>query len=134
MKIINVIDVDGREVKVNEDTKKLHSFSNSKKVITYNAEIVEDGKGTGFWTDYTVTGVVEDVEERLDMWNNHLRFIYANTVSFNASKNDPDKKIWNKFVEFVKENEEKFFTKKGDFRAKYLVSDREISALAKGVK
>ena len=41
-----------------------------------------------------------------------MKHLYAKSVGYKASENDPDKKIWNSLVDFVKANEEKFFTKK----------------------
>lgn len=129
MKIKNIVDEFNRELQIDEETKKLYSYSNKNRVITYSAEIIENGKPTGFWTNYEVAGTVDSIEERLKIWNNKLLLLYASSVKFNSSKNDPNKEKYNKIVEFVKANPEKFFTKTGDFRKKFLVNDDEIKGL-----
>ena len=126
MKIKKVIDEFNRQVEIDEETRKLYSFSNKDRKVVYNAEIVENGEHTGFFTNYTESGIVEDLEEKLSVWNNKISLLYASMVGFKASENDPDKVIYNKLVEVVKVNEDKFFTKKGDFRKKFLISDSEI--------
>ena len=77
-------------------------FDNFNKKITDSAEIIEDDKGTGFWTDYEIYGTIDDTEEKLKTWNNHLKHLYDKSVGYKASENDPDKKIWNSLVDFVK--------------------------------
>lgn len=129
--IKRVIDEFNREVEIDESTRKLYSFSNKDKKITYNAEIVENGKNTGFWTNYTESGTVDSLEEKLKMWNNGLLLTYSVIVGFKASENDPDREMYNAFVEIVRQNEDKFFTKKGDFRKKFLISEAEILKMVK---
>ena len=129
MEIIFVEDIYGRKVNVDKSTQRLYEFDNFNKKITYSAEIIEDDKGTGFWTDYEIYGTIDDTEEKLKTWNNHLKHLYDKSVGYKASENDPDKKIWNRLVDFVKANEEKFFTKSGDFRKHYKVTDKEIKEL-----
>lgn len=129
MTIKNIVDEFNRELQIDEDTRKLYSYSNKSHTITYNAEIVENGKRTGFWTNYTENGTVDSIEERLKVWNNNILLLYAASVGFKASENDPNKEKYNKIVDFVKANPEKFFTKMGDFRKKFLVSDDEIKGL-----
>lgn len=126
MKIKKVRNVNGETVEIDEDTKKLYTYSNKNELIIYNAEIVENGKLSGFFTDYEEKGIVEDIEERLMTYNNRLKFIYAVEVGFNSDENDPQKEIYQKFVDYIKQNENKFFTKKGDFRKKFLISNKEI--------
>lgn len=121
-----VIDGFGRELEIDEETRKLYSFSNKDRKVVYNAEIVENGKHTGFFTNYTESGTVDDLSEKLKTWNNKILLLYASMVGFKASENDPDKVIYNKIVEVVNANEDKFFTKKGDFRKKFLISESEI--------
>lgn len=127
--IKKVIDEFGREIEIEESTKKLYSYNNKKNEITYNAQIVEGGELTGFWTNYTENGTVEKIEERLKTWNNKILLLYAASVGFKATENDPNKEKYNKIVEYVKANSDKFFTKTGDFRKKFLVSDEEIKGL-----
>lgn len=129
MTIKNIVDEFNRELQIDEDTRKLYSYSNKSHTITYGAQIVENGKYTGFWANYTENGTVDSIEERLRVWNNKILLLYAASVGFNASENDPDKEKYDKIVEYVKANPEKFFTKTGDFRKKFLVSDEEIKGL-----
>jgi hypothetical protein len=127
----SVIDEFGKETVVDDQNRRLYTYNNSKKEIVYNAEVMENGKGTGFYVNYIEKGTVSDIEEKLKTWNNRLLLLYAATVGFKASENDPDKKIYNKLIQYVKENEDKFFTKGGDFRKKFLISDSEIRNLMK---
>ena len=121
-----VIDEFGRELEIDEETRKLYSFSNEDRKVVYNAQIIENGEHTGFWTNYEEYGTVEELEDKLNVWNNKIMLLYASMVGFKASENDPEKVIYNKIVEVVKANEDKFFTKKGDFRKKFLISESEI--------
>lgn len=131
--IKKVIDVYGREVEIRENLRKLYSYNNMAGEITYNAPIVEDGELTGFWTEYKESGTIDSAEERLKVWNNKVLLLYAASVGFKASENDPDRKKYNKIVEYVKNNQEMFFTKTGDFRKKFLVSDKDILDLLKSI-
>lgn len=124
-----VIDVYGREVWVNDEKRKLYSFSNKKNRIRWNVPIVEDGKETDFWTDYEEPGRVEDVRLKLSTWNNKILLAYANAVKFNASKNDPENKKFEKMVEYVENHQNVFFTKTGDFRKKLVISESAIKKM-----
>lgn len=129
-KMLKIItDVYGKVNRIDEETRKIYDYSGRDKTITYNAEIVdESGNGVGFWTNYTVRfDTILTVEERLRKWNNKLLLMYAGRVGFNANKNDKDRKLWNKYVEFIQENENAFFDKNGDFRRKFLISDKKIN-------
>ena len=112
----NVIDVYGRECLVDNDNKKIYSYNNKDRKINYSAEIIEDGKNTGFYTNYIEEGTLDTIEERLKMINNPLEVEYAYAIGFHARKNDPDRKKWNSIVQYVKENEEYFFDELGDFK------------------
>ena len=83
------------------------------------------------WVCYTQKGTINDIELKLRTWNNLILFAYARFVGFKASENDPDKKIWDAVVKHVKENEEKYFTKAGDFRRFVKITDRDIKAMIK---
>lgn len=126
-----IVDEFDRELYIDDTTQKLHSFSNRDKKIIYNAEIVENGIHTGFWTNYTEDGIVSDLEQKLKKWNNTLLYIYAKAVGFKSSETDPDKAVWNKFVSFVKEHEEDFFDKHGDFKKKFVITEEQIAAILK---
>lgn len=122
-----VIDIYGHETLIDETSQKLYTYNNRKKEIQYNAEVMDDnGNRTGFFTNYIEKGIIIDVNDKLNVWNSTLKFYYASMVGFKASENDPDRKIYDKFVEYVKNNEEKFFTKTGDYRKKYLVNIDDI--------
>lgn len=122
----NIINVYGKNFTVDESTQKLISYNNKAKQIVYNAEVVENGKNTGFYTDYIENGTVEEIEERLKMWDNPVRLIYAFLVDFDSTKNDPDKKIWNDCVEYVKNHESEFFTKGGDWKHRIQAAKNEM--------
>ena len=126
-----VVDAYNRMVDIDEGTKKLYSYDNDKQIVTYNAEIVEDGKRTGFWTEYSETGTVDDIETRLSVWNNKVSLIYSASVGFNAAEKDADKAKWKKLVQHVSEHPDTFFTASGNFRSSYLVSDKEIEEIIK---
>ncbi|MCW6663971.1 hypothetical protein NHG23_08750 [Aerococcaceae bacterium NML190073] len=121
-----VVNVYGETFTVDLDTKKVHSFSNKDNKVTYNAEIVEDGKPTGFFTDYVEDGQVTDLETKIRTFGNPIALIYAQAVDFDQTKNDSDRKIWNKLLEDVKENEDKIFTKHGDFKQRIIVKNLDI--------
>lgn len=119
-----VTDEFGREVVIDDENKKLYTYNNAKKEITYNVEIIEEGKRTGFFTNYTETGIVDDIEQRLRKWNNAVLLAYSSDVGFNATKNDPDKKIWKDYVKRATENQDKIFDKNGDFLETLLINMR----------
>lgn len=121
-----IVDVYGRELNVNEETQKLYNFCNKKRRITYSAEIMENGIGTGSWTEYEEKGNVNNIEDKLQTWNNSIKFAYSISVCFKASENDPDKKIWNKFVEYTKKHKDEIFTKHGDFKKRYSINSEKI--------
>ena len=129
MQLKKVIDEFGHEVIIDEDSRKIYSYFNKKKIITYSARIVENNASTDFWTNYTVSGTVTDLENKLRVWNNILLGGYSKAVDFDSRKNDPDKKIWKKFVEQIRNEEDKYFDKYGDFKSKYLVSEKEIAKI-----
>lgn len=126
-----IIDEFDRELYIDEDTQKLYSFCNKDKKIVYNAEIIENGVHTGFWTNYIEDGIVSDLEQKLKKWNNTLLYVYAKAVNFKSSEVDPDRVVWNKFVSFVKEHEGDFFDKYGDFKKKFVITEEQIIAALK---
>lgn len=129
MQLKKVIDEFGREVIIDQDSQKIYSYSNKKKIVTYSARIVENNVPTAFWVNYIVSGTVTDLEDKLRVWNNILLGGYSKAVDFDYRKNDPDKKIWKKFVEQIRNEEDKYFDKYGDFKSKYLVSEKEIAKI-----
>lgn len=129
MLLKKVINVYGEEVVIDYESKKLYSFSNRDKKVNYTVPIYEDGEKTMFFTNFVETGTIDSIEDKLNVWNSRLKLLYLKKIGFDPEKNDPDKTIWKKFVDFVKENEDRFFTKKGDFRKKFLISIEEIQNL-----
>lgn len=127
MKIKNIINEFGRKVQIDELTRKLYKYNNENETISYNAEIVENGKKTGQWTNYTEKGRIDSIEERLKVWNNKIMFLYSAFVGFNSPKNDPKGEKYNKVLEFVKLNPEKFFDENGDFHEKFLIKTGNFS-------
>ena len=121
-----IINIYGETFLVDDENKKLYDYDNDKKQITYNVEIIKNGKHTGCYTDYCEQGTVDDIEERLKKWNNILVLIYASSVNFNASKNDPNKEKWQKLVEYVKENQDKYFTKSGNFKSSKEINPKDL--------
>lgn len=117
----SVINEFGEEVVVNTAKKKLISYSNKNRKVVYSAPIVEDGVEKDFWTNYETTGTVDDVAERLRMPMNAVLMAYAKTVDYNASENDPDRKIWNTLVEMIKEKPDYCFDENGDFLENFVL-------------
>lgn len=107
-----VTDAYGEVVTVDDTTQNIVGYRNKKKKIWYNAEILKNGKHTGQYINYADKGIVNDYEQRIKA--SHLNSSYAVMVNYYASKNDPEEKIWNKLVNFVKENESEIFDEYGD--------------------
>lgn len=121
-----VTDSYGREVYIDDDKRKLYSYSNKEKKVTWNAPIVENGEETGFYADYVENGVIDDIELRLNKWDNGLKLAYASYVKFNAEENDPDKKIWNKVVKIIEDHQDDIFDEYGDFKKDFVISEDNI--------
>lgn len=124
--VLTITNKYGEKVQVDTSTQKLYDYSNKNHKIVYNVEIVENGKNTGFFTDYEAEGTVDDIQERLKKWNNKLILLYSASVDFDKHKNDPDGKIFKRFVETIENNQNLFFDKSGDFLDEFKVSDKEI--------
>lgn len=116
--IIEVMEVWRKEkVLVNEAEAKLVRFSNKNKCASYNAPEAELVYGLKMYADYIVNDItIDDIDTKLSSLTNPVRFYYAELVDYNATDNDPEQKLWNKLVDFVKVNEEEFFNKYGDFK------------------
>ncbi len=111
----NVINVFGETFCVDDENEHICSYYNKKKQILANAEIInERGEHTGFYTDYTKEGTVDDIETKIRA--SFLIAPYADAVEFYADKNDPDRKIWKKYVLFIKINADKIFDPYGDVK------------------
>lgn len=124
MKIIDVTDEQGRRLKVDASTQKVYAYNNKKALIEYNAEIVENGIRTGFWTNYVASGKLEDIEDR-------VKSAYAASVNFNASKYDPDGKIETGLIEYIRNHEEEFFDEYGDWKFDLIINNNVIKEMVK---
>ena len=127
-----VVDIYGNEMLIDENHRKIHSFSNKNKLIVYNAASInlddtEESIYTNYliYADYKEQGVVEDVRKRMEQWNNPITLAYACVIDFNATKNDPDRKIWEKFVKYVEAHQDEFFTKAGDWKQRVAASTKK---------
>lgn len=129
--IKEVINIYGKKVKIETDGQKVYSYNNKKRRVQYNAKEVDDSISFESYTDYREEGTIEDLETRISVFGSRLEEIYARTVGYNATDNDPDKKIWNKFVDYVKRNESKFFDEFGDYRKDFLISEDEIREMVR---
>lgn len=54
---------------------------------------------------------------------------YAVVVRFNASKNDPEKIIWNRIVKYVSSHPTEFFDQWGDWKKDLIISDDKIKKM-----
>lgn len=108
-----VIDVYGRKVIVADEQKQMVSYRNEEKMIRFNAEIVEEGRRTGFFTDYAETGVVSNLEQ---MVSQSMKIFYPAAVGYAASDNDPDGEIYGRMAAYIRENQDIFFKKNGDLK------------------
>ena len=123
-----VTDKYGTLQNVDESRRRIYSYDAKAKTVEYSAPIIDENSTTEFWTVYEEKMQnLPTIEERLKVWNNTLLAVYAYSVDFNQNKNDNGGEKWKQFVKFVEENEEKFFTKTGDFRKKFLISTEEIA-------
>lgn len=103
---------------IDESMKKIYDYNNSKRTITYNVITAPSSNEPciPYYCEYTEDGIINDIEDRLNTWNNPVKLTYALMIDFNAAKNDPNKKIWDTCVEYVKNHESEFFTKNGDWK------------------
>lgn len=116
------VDEYGVDYIVADNTKEVYDFNNTVKKIKYSASALLmkdiDRQDAFYKTSciYEVDGIVDDIEEKLNSWNNPIKFIYASLVGFNSSKNDPDSRIWETCIEYAKNHQDDFFTKTGDWK------------------
>lgn len=99
---------------INDETAILLSYSNRNRRLVKSAEIYEGGEPTGSFATYVEEGTVDTVRDRLSAWDNALKLIYAQSVDFNASENDPDNSKYEEFVRSIEEHEDKYFDEYGD--------------------
>lgn len=103
-----------KKVIVDDNKRVMTDFDNAKQLIYYSAP--ESNSETEHWVNYNENGIINNVEEKLLTYNNIIRINYASAVNFAASKNDPERKIWNKFVEYTKNHQDELFDKDGNWR------------------
>ena len=107
-------------VNVYYNQKKLMSYNNVKKEIVWNCQEVSEHAS---YVDFIEKGTIDDIELKLQTWNNPVKFIYATAMNYNASENDPGRRIWKKVVEAVKKNPDKFFFKNGNWKRNITFND-----------
>lgn len=109
---------------VDQEKRKIYDYCNRKKIVTWNAPIVEDGQDSHFWCLYQEKGTIEEIEMRMQTWRNGIKLAYAVMVKFNASENDPEKIIWNRIVKYVSSHPTEFFDQWGDWKKDLIISDK----------
>lgn len=129
--IKEVINVYGEEKIIDTDGQKVCAYNNKEGWVEYNAKVVDDTTDIQFYTDYRDEGTLDNIELKIRVFGSRLMSMYARTVGYNATDNDPDKKIWNQFVDYVKRNENKFFDEYGDYRKDFLISEDEIREMVR---
>lgn len=127
MNLIEVTDVYGRKKTVNHAESKVYDYSNKKNEITYNGPIYENGKPIGFYTNYILPGKIDDIETKMNTWNNRVSGFYAQEVGFKSTENDPDNEIWDKYVEMVENNQEEYFDEHGDWKQDLVIDPRNLT-------
>ena len=126
MKIKEVRDEFGIIRLVDEEKRKIYDYSNRKKIVTWNAPMVEDGQDSHFWCSYQERGMIAEIDTRMQTWRNGVKLAYAVAVKFNASENDPEKIIWNRIVKYVSSHPTEFFDQWGDWKKEIIISDDKI--------
>lgn len=71
-------------------------------------------------------GTIEEIEKRMQTWRNGVKLAYAVVVGFNASKNDPEKIIWNRIVKYVSSHPTEFFDQWGDWKKDLTIDNDKI--------
>lgn len=108
------------EVTVDDSKKKLVDFDNATNTIYWTAPEV-DSK-VEYWPTYKVKGRIDDVEAKLSTYNNVIKLKYAATVAYDSVHNDPDRRVWKKFVEYAKKHASNLFDKNGDWKKNATIS------------
>lgn len=129
MKVKEVRDEFGVLQVVDEERRKIYDYCNRKKIVTWNAPIIEDGQDSLFWCSYQEKGTIEEIEMRMQTWRNSVKLAYAVAVGFNASKNDPEKIIWDRVVKYVSSHPAEFFDQWGDWKKDLIISDDKIKKM-----
>ena len=115
-----VVDRYGNTVDVLISKKRLVAYDNAKKLIIYSCPLASDRE---FYADFIEKGIIHSIDEKIESRLNPARDRYATAMGYRASENDPDKAVWNKVVETVKSNPDKYFYKNGNWRKKIPMTD-----------
>ena len=115
----------GRLIEVDMDRAKVYDYNNKEGWIEYNAPIIDENEIETF-ENFRLDGKLEKLEDRLQKWDSRLKLSYALSVGFDQDKNDPDGAIYKRFVEYVSENEGKFFESNGDVRKTYSIDPKSF--------
>ena len=110
----------GKTVDILISEKKLIAYDNARKLIIYSCPLASDRES---YTDFVEEGIVYSIDDRIKSQLNPVRVRYAEAMHYRASENDPDKAVWNKVVETVKSNPDKYFFKNGNWRRKIPMDD-----------
>lgn len=70
------------------------------------------------YTDYTENGVVTCIEQKAEAQDSPAKIAYAIATDFNSVINDPNQIIWHNIINYIKENQNDFFTKCGNWKAR----------------
>ncbi len=122
MKLKSVISRLGTEAIVDENTRALYDYDNKKRKIMYTAQAVENGEYINTWITYIEDGTVNTLEERLTKFQNPLYAAYTEFVKYDRKKSDPDGRIYEEFLNEIREKEDLFFTEDGNYRNKFCVT------------
>lgn len=76
MKIKEVRDEFGVLQVVDEEKRKIYDYCNRRKIVTWNAPIVEDGQDSHSWCLYQEKGTIEEIEKRMQTWRNGVKLAY----------------------------------------------------------
>ena len=124
-----IVDCYGVPCLVSDFNRKIVRFDNKKQIITYNApsirldlctfeQYIYDNYDLLSYTDYTENGVVTCIEQKAEAQDSPAKIAYAIATDFNSVKNDPNKLIWHNIINYIKENQNDFFTKCGNWKAR----------------
>ena len=108
MKIKEVRDEFGIIRLVDEEKRKIYDYSNRKKIVTWNAPIVEDGQDSHFWCSYQERGMIAEIDTRMQTWRNGVKLAYAVAVKF----------------KYVSSHPAEFFDQWGDWKKDLIISDK----------
>ena len=126
-----VVDRYGNTVDVLINKKKLITYDNTKKLIVYSCPLASDRES---YTEFIEKGIVYSIDDRIRSQFNPVRSRYAKVMDYRASDNDPDKAIWNKIVETIKNDPSKYFFKNGNWRKKVPMTDIDKVFMKKTAK